>query len=103
VYNLIFNIVDGVSYWHRRNILKLVRRIFMMGLKMVSFHLITQLLKQRVSLARVVAIVGHTDLKPCGQDLAGAMESLGIKLPEEQALAKVVVINSPLKSEGHFW
>lgn len=66
---------------------------FLPGITSVKFHdlratFITQLLKQGVALARVMAIVGHSELKTtqgylrlCGQDLAGATEELGIKLP----------------------
>jgi integrase len=104
-------ILPHLESWNRGNQAQELRTFCVgIGITSVKFHdlratFITQLLKQGVSLARVMAIVGHTELKTtqgylrlCGHDLAGATESLGIKLPEEPTLAKVVAINSRLKS-----
>jgi integrase len=71
------------------------------GITPVKFHdlratFITQLLLKGVSLAQVMAIVGHAELKTTnrylrvlGTDLDGVTEKLGFSLPQDQ-LAKVI-------------
>ncbi len=71
------------------------------GITLVKFHdlratFITQLLLKGVSLAQVMAIVGHAELKTTnrylrvlGTDLDGVTDKLGFSLPQDQ-LAKVI-------------
>lgn len=73
-----------------------------LGITPVKFHdlratFITNLLARGESLARVMAIVGHRELKTtngylrkAGVDVLGATERLGYKLPGEIAQARVL-------------
>ena len=72
-----------------------------LGLTPVKFHdlratFITQMLRNGVALAKVMSIVGHTELKTtqgylrlCGQDVKGATDDLGIDIPEESGADNV--------------
>lgn len=72
------------------------------GITPVKFHdlratFITQLLINGESVARVMATVGHAELKTtqgylrlCGNDIKGVTENLNITLPEDSALDNVV-------------
>jgi len=76
----------------------------------VKFHdlratFITQLLRNGVALAKVMSIVGHSELKTtqgylrlCGHDVKGATDMLGIELPADTAkdtcLASVISITN---------
>lgn len=76
-----------------------------LGITAVKFHdlratFITQLLRNGVALAKVMAIVGHSQLKTtqgylrlCGQDVKGATDELGIHLPEEEKAENVIELN----------
>ena len=76
------------------------------GITEIKFHdlratFITNLLARGVSLARVMSIVGHSQLKTtngylrkAGVDVQGATESLGYKLPSESS-AKVLTLLKP--------
>ena len=53
-----------------------------------------------MALAKVMAIVGHSQLKTtqgylrlCGQDVKGATDELGIQLPEEEKAENVIELN----------
>jgi len=75
------------------------------GITPVKFHdlratFITQLLLKGVSLAQVMAIVGHSELKTTnrylrivGTDLEGVTDKLGYSLPREE-LARVISFNT---------
>ena len=75
-----------------------------LGITDIKFHdlratFITQMLRNGVALAKVMAIVGHSELKTtqgylrlCGQDVKGATDDLGIDLPEDVVAAKVLSI-----------
>lgn len=74
------------------------------GITQVKFHdlratFITNLLSRGESLARVMSIVGHTELKTtngylrrAGVDVQGATDKLGYNLPEERPAAAVISI-----------
>lgn len=98
-------ILPRIETWTRGSQANVLRTFCQgIGITSVKFHdlratFITQMLKQGVSLARVMAIVGHSELKTtqgylrlCGQDLAGATEELGIRLPEANP-GKVLSLN----------
>jgi integrase len=75
------------------------------GITLVKFHdlratFITQLLSKGVSLAAVMAIVGHSSLRTtqgylrlAGVDLVGATEKLGVTLPSD-ANSEVIDLNA---------
>lgn len=75
------------------------------GITSVKFHdlratFITRLLSQGVSLAIVMAIVGHSQIKTtqaylrlAGLELKGATEKLDIELPAEHRAAKVINVD----------
>lgn len=60
VRELIFNIVEDVSYWHRKNVLKYVRRIFMMAVEDGVLQR-KVFLKIKVKVPRSASYVHHTD------------------------------------------
>ncbi|MFP5386980.1 MAG: tyrosine-type recombinase/integrase [Bacteriovoracia bacterium] len=72
------------------------------GITPIRFHdlratFITQLLLQGVPVAKVMAIVGHAELKTTmvyvrlvGNDVRGVTEELGIRLPSQESYANVV-------------
>lgn len=76
------------------------------GITPVKFHdlratFITQLLRNGVALAKVMAIVGHSELKStqgylrlCGQDVVGATDELGISLPSDVEQGKILAFGS---------
>ncbi len=76
------------------------------SITLVKFHdlratFITQMLLKGVSLAQVMAIVGHAELKTTtvylrvtGADLDGATNRLNLSLPQDE-LAKVIEFKSP--------
>ncbi len=87
-------VLPRIDTWTRGNQAQVLRAFCEgIGITSVKFHdlratFITQMLMNGVALARVMAIVGHSELKTtqgylrlCGQDLRGATEELGIKLP----------------------
>lgn len=79
------------------------------GVTPIKFHdiratFITNVLSKGVSLARVMAIVGHSEIKTtngylrrAGVDLQGCTEGLGHKLPSESE-AKVLQLSRVWKS-----
>ncbi len=82
--------------WERGNQARILRYFCKgLGITPVKFHdlratFITQLLRNGVALAKVMAIVGHSELKTtqgylrlCGQDVKGATEQLGIEPAKE--------------------
>ncbi|MBL7555102.1 MAG: site-specific integrase [Bdellovibrionaceae bacterium] len=74
------------------------------GIRRVRFHdlratFITNLLSKGVALARVMAMVGHAELKTtncylrkAGIDLQGATEELSYSMPKERPMARVVAL-----------
>lgn len=93
--------------WTKGNQAKILKE-FCEGIEItpVKFHdlratFITQLMRNGVALAKVMAIVGHSELKTtqgylrlCGQDVVGATDALGIKLPEDVERGKILTFSS---------
>lgn len=59
------------------------------------------MMRNGVALAKVMAIVGHSELKTtqgylrlCGQEVVGATDALGIKLPEDVERGKILTFGS---------
>ncbi len=88
-----------------------ITREFCMGLNItpIKFHdlratFITNLLSRGVSLARVMAVVGHSQIKTtngylrkAGVDVQGTTEALGYKLPMAESEAKVYSLTEAIK------
>lgn len=88
------NVLPRISEWERGEQAKVTRDFCeAIGITSVKFHdlratFITNLLSKGVSLARVMAIVGHSEIKTtnyylrkAGVDLQGATDALGYDIP----------------------
>lgn len=98
-------VLPRLEEWTRGEQAKVLRDFCSgIGITSVKFHdlratFITQLLKNGVSVAKVMSIVGHAELKTTqgylrlvGSDLHGATEAMNIELPEE-TFAKVLPLH----------
>lgn len=99
-------ILPQLTEWEHGDQAKVIKEFCLsVGITPIKFHdlratFITNLLSRGVSLARVMAIVGHTEIKTtnvylrlAGVDVKGATDDLGYKLPQSTE-ARIYQLNA---------